>query len=145
MFFQGAMFIVFAKCSRGYSLITDLKDFNLLHKFAHFKGLRLFFLSNFPEAMFIQGATFIPDSRVCEDFFHGPSGYYNNFSLYARVEISTTTTVTFTDVYQVSIAIPHDVWGEHNLNRYLHTYKDKDSFHLCLFNFNFILRFYFLL
>ena len=36
----------------------------LLHKFAYFKGLRLFFLSNFPEAMFIQGATSIPDSRV---------------------------------------------------------------------------------
>ena len=36
----------------------------LLHKFAHFKGLRLFFLSNFPEAMFIQGATSIPESRV---------------------------------------------------------------------------------
>ena len=35
-----------------------------LHKFAHFKGLRLFFLSNFSEAMFIQGATSIPDSRV---------------------------------------------------------------------------------
>jgi hypothetical protein len=35
-----------------------------LHKFAHFKGLRLFFLSNFPEAMFIQGATSILDSRV---------------------------------------------------------------------------------
>ena len=33
--------------------------------FAHFKGLRLLFLSNFPEATFIQGATFIPDSRVC--------------------------------------------------------------------------------
>ena len=27
-------------------------------------GLRLFFLPNFPGAMFIQGATFIPDSRV---------------------------------------------------------------------------------
>ena len=27
-------------------------------------GLRLFFLSNFPGATFIQGATFIPDSRV---------------------------------------------------------------------------------
>ena len=27
-------------------------------------GLRLFFLTNFPGAMFIQGATFIPDSRV---------------------------------------------------------------------------------
>ena len=28
-------------------------------------GLRLFFLPNFPEATFIQGGTFIPDSRVC--------------------------------------------------------------------------------
>ena len=27
-------------------------------------GLHLFFLPNFPGAMFIQGATFIPDSRV---------------------------------------------------------------------------------
>ena len=27
-------------------------------------GLRSFFLPNFPGAMFIQGATFIPDSRV---------------------------------------------------------------------------------
>jgi hypothetical protein len=27
-------------------------------------GLRSFFLTNFPEAMFIQGNTFIPDSRV---------------------------------------------------------------------------------
>ena len=39
-----------------------------LHKFAHYKGLRLFFLSNFPEAMFIQGATSIPDSRVYQFF-----------------------------------------------------------------------------
>ncbi len=29
-------------------------------------GLRLFFLQNFPAATFIQGATFIPDSRVVE-------------------------------------------------------------------------------
>ena len=35
--------------------------------FAHFKGLRLFFLSNFPEAMFIQGVRFIPDSRVSQN------------------------------------------------------------------------------
>ena len=27
-------------------------------------GLRLFFLTNFPGAMFIQGTTFIPDPRV---------------------------------------------------------------------------------
>ena len=38
----------------------------LIHTFAHFKGLRLFFLSNFPEATFIQGATSIPDSRVLD-------------------------------------------------------------------------------
>ena len=32
-------------------------------------GLRLFFLQNFPGAMFIQGATFIPDSRVpCDNW-----------------------------------------------------------------------------
>ena len=36
----------------------------LLHKCAHFKGLRFFFLPNFTKAMFIQGATFIPDSRI---------------------------------------------------------------------------------
>ena len=29
-----------------------------------FKGLCLFFLQNVPGAMFIQGGTFIPDSRV---------------------------------------------------------------------------------
>ena len=29
-------------------------------------GLRLFFLPNFPGATFIQGATFIPDSRVID-------------------------------------------------------------------------------
>ena len=33
-------------------------------KLARFKGLHLFFLSNFPEATFIQGATSIPDFRV---------------------------------------------------------------------------------
>jgi hypothetical protein len=32
-------------------------------------GLRLFFLPNFPAAMFIQGATFIPDSGVNKVFF----------------------------------------------------------------------------
>ena len=41
-----------------------LKKLYILYKFEHFKGLRLFFLSNFPEATFIQGATSIPDSRV---------------------------------------------------------------------------------
>jgi hypothetical protein len=29
-------------------------------------GLRLFFLQKFQAATFIQGATFIPDSRVCK-------------------------------------------------------------------------------
>ena len=58
------MFINFWKFSRGYSLIMDLKD--LLDKFAHFKGLRLFFLSNFPESTFIQGATSIMAIRVVE-------------------------------------------------------------------------------
>ena len=48
----------------GYSLIMDLKDYILLHEFAHFKGLRLFFLSDFPEAMFILRAMSIPDSRA---------------------------------------------------------------------------------
>ena len=32
-------------------------------------GLRLFFLPNFPAATFIQGATFIPDSRVWISIF----------------------------------------------------------------------------
>ena len=32
-------------------------------------GLRLFFLPNFPGAMFIQGGTFIPDSRVLNHRF----------------------------------------------------------------------------
>ena len=50
------MFILF------WNFFQGLETF--LHKFAQFKGLSLFFLSNFPEAMFIQGATFIPDSRV---------------------------------------------------------------------------------
>ena len=30
-----------------------------------FKGLCLLFLPNVPRAIFIQGGTFIPDSRVC--------------------------------------------------------------------------------
>ena len=34
-------------------------------------GLRLFFLPNFPGATFIQGGTFIPDSRVTKyNFFN---------------------------------------------------------------------------
>ena len=37
--------------------------------FAHFKGLSLFFLSNFPT--FIQEAAFIPDSRVHKCITYG--------------------------------------------------------------------------
>ena len=33
-------------------------------------GLLLFFLPNFPGATFIQGATFIPDSRVLWQYTH---------------------------------------------------------------------------
>ena len=56
------MFINFWNFFQGLQSYYGLKG---LHKFAHFKGLRLFFLSNFPEATFIQGATSILDSRVC--------------------------------------------------------------------------------
>ena len=40
-------------------------------------GLCLFFLPNFPGAMFIQGATFIPDSRVVHfwNCFRNVSGW----------------------------------------------------------------------
>ena len=68
---------IFGIFSRGYGLIMDLKD---LHKFAHFKGLHLLFLSNFPEATFIQGATFIPDSRVQEPFSFSPRGFGETLS-----------------------------------------------------------------
>ena len=56
--------LIFGIFSRGYGLITDLKDLILLHKFANFKGILLFFLSNFPEDTFIQATSSIPDSRV---------------------------------------------------------------------------------
>ena len=36
---------------------TTVKEIYYISKFAHFKGLRLFSLSKFPEARFIQGAT----------------------------------------------------------------------------------------
>ena len=39
-------------------------------------GLRLFFLPNFPGAMFIQGGTFIPDSRVVSSLEYLP---HSNF------------------------------------------------------------------
>ena len=41
-------------------------------------GLRLFFFPNFPGAMLIQGATFIPDSRVLSslEFLGNKSAYF---------------------------------------------------------------------
>ena len=45
-------------------------------------GLRLFFLTNFPGAMFIQGATFIPDSRVIPFvLWQGKSNFWRNSSI----------------------------------------------------------------
>ena len=49
-------------------------------------GLQLFFLPNVPGAMFIQGGTFIPDSRVVE-FFQKMSGKI--FQLAQSVEHET--------------------------------------------------------
>ena len=49
--------------SRGYARSYYGRK-RLKFYYTHFKGLHLFFLSNFPEATFIQGATSIPDSRV---------------------------------------------------------------------------------
>ena len=45
-------------------------------------GLRLFLLPNFPEAMFIQGGTFIPDSRV--------GTFFINFERKQRGGVCTT-------------------------------------------------------
>ena len=45
-------------------------------------GLRLFFLPNFPGAMFIQGATFISDSRVPKE------NYVLNFENWCSGEVS---------------------------------------------------------
>ena len=61
-------FINFWKFFQGLQSYYGLKrlKFYYIHTFAHFKGLPLFFLSNFPEDTFIQGATSIPDSRVVE-------------------------------------------------------------------------------
>ena len=58
--------LIFGIFSRGYGLIMDLciRLETLLRKFAHFKGLRLFFLSNFAEGTFIQGGMSILDSIV---------------------------------------------------------------------------------
>ena len=44
-------------------------------------GLRLFFLSNFPGATFIQGAMFIPDSRVTGP--HGTSNFDHQSLIYS--------------------------------------------------------------
>ena len=52
--------LIFGIFSRDYGLFTNQI---LLHKFAHYKGLCLFFLSNFPEATFFQGATPILDFK----------------------------------------------------------------------------------
>ena len=43
-------------------------------------GLHLFFLPNFPGAMFIQGATFIPDSRVTS-----PYGSYQSVRIECKI------------------------------------------------------------
>ena len=40
-----------------------------------FKGLRLLFLPNVPGATFIQGGTFIPDSRVSTFFVTNPANH----------------------------------------------------------------------
>ena len=68
--FLGAMFILFVKFSRGYVYSRLIQ------------GLRLLFLPNVPRAMFIQGCTFIPDSRVMRlfpsrknDIIQGPGMY----------------------------------------------------------------------
>ena len=55
-------------------------------------GLRLFFLTNFPGAMFIQGATVIPDSRVCVKKYL--IKFLSNFSS-IREKIQTPWTIRF--------------------------------------------------
>ena len=48
---------------------TFIKGHSFVYRLYEYKvkmGLRLFFFPNFPGTMFIQGATFIPDSRVGE-------------------------------------------------------------------------------
>ena len=42
-------------------------------------GLRLFFWPNFPGAMFIQGAAFIPDSRVGAEILKKIIGFLVDF------------------------------------------------------------------
>ena len=49
-----------------------------------FKRLCLLFLPNVPGAMFIQGGTFILDSRVCSSFDSNPSYYFLNRSIVCR-------------------------------------------------------------
>ena len=60
--------LFFGIFSRSYGLIPDsiviIYVVDVLVKYKVSMGLRLFFLTNFPGATFIQGATFIPDSRV---------------------------------------------------------------------------------
>ena len=47
-------------------------------------GLRLFCLPNFPGAMFIRGATFIPDSRVTQFFLRTKSRLNHGVGVYIR-------------------------------------------------------------
>ena len=54
--------LIFGKFSRGFGLITDLKDLDFTT--VSLQILRGYVLTNCPEATFIQGATSILDSRV---------------------------------------------------------------------------------
>jgi hypothetical protein len=62
--------LIFGFFSRSYGLIPDsivlIYVAEVLDKYKVSMGLCLFFLTNFTGAMFIQGATFIPDSRVSD-------------------------------------------------------------------------------
>ena len=68
-----------------------------------FKGLCLLFLPNVPGAMFIQGGTFIPDSRVTDLTFQEPSGTmctidywhgnFKNYKLYVVMLMAVTGTL----------------------------------------------------
>ena len=60
-------FLIFLKLFNFLFLCLCIKDSNYLlfeRGLCLFKGLCLLFLPNVPGAMFIQGGTFIPDSRV---------------------------------------------------------------------------------
>ena len=63
------MFINFLTFFQGLQPYSGLHRANLsnISTYKVLMGLLLFFLPNFPGAMFIQGATFIPDSRVREE------------------------------------------------------------------------------